>query len=29
MRQGQVAPKGKWTGSPHGGVKAPEAIAAA
>ena len=26
MRQGQVAPKGKWTGNPQGGVKAPEAL---
>ena len=25
MRQGEVAPKGKWTGNPQGGVKAPEA----
>jgi FdhE protein len=26
MRQGQVAPKGKWTGTPQGGVKAPDAL---
>jgi FdhE protein len=26
MRQGQVAPKGKWTGNPQGGVKAPNAL---
>jgi FdhE protein len=26
MRQGQVAPKGKWTGNPQGGVKAPDAL---
>ena len=26
MRQGQVAPQGKWTGNQQGGVKAPEAL---
>jgi len=26
MRQGEVAPQGKWTGSPQGGVKAPDAL---
>ena len=26
MKQGGFAPQGKWTGSPQGGVKAPEAI---
>jgi FdhE protein len=26
MRQGEAAPKGKWTGNPLGGVKAPEAV---
>jgi FdhE protein len=26
MKQGQVAPKGEWTGNPQGGVKAPEAL---
>jgi FdhE protein len=26
MRQGEVAPQGKWTGNPQGGVKAPEAL---
>jgi FdhE protein len=26
MRQGQVASKGKWTGTPQGGVKAPDAL---
>jgi FdhE protein len=26
MRQGQVAPKSKWTGNPQGGVKAPDAL---
>ncbi len=26
MRQGEVASKGSWTGSPTGGVKAPEAL---
>ena len=26
MRQGEVAPQGKWTGSALGGVKAPEAL---
>ena len=26
MRQGQVAPKGKWTGTPQGGVRAPDAL---
>jgi FdhE protein len=26
MRQGQVAPQGKWTGNSQGGVKAPEAL---
>jgi len=26
VRQGEVAPKGKWTGDPSGGVKAPEAL---
>ena len=26
MRQGEVAPKGKWVGNPLGGVKAPDAL---
>ena len=26
MRQGEVAPTGKWVGSPQGGVKAPEPL---
>jgi FdhE protein len=26
MRQGEVAPQGKWTGSPSGGVQAPAAL---
>ena len=26
MRQGEVASQGKWTGSPQGGVKAPDAL---
>ncbi len=26
MRQGEVAPQGKWTGNPSGGVKAPEPL---
>lgn len=26
MRQGEVAPKGSWTGNPLGGVKAPDAL---
>jgi FdhE protein len=26
MKQGYVAPQGKWTGNPSGGVKAPEAL---
>ena len=26
MRQGEVAPQGKWIGDPFGGVKAPEAL---
>jgi FdhE protein len=26
VRQGEVAPKGKWIGDPTGGVKAPEAL---
>ncbi len=26
MKQGNVAPQGKWTGNPSGGVKAPEAL---
>ena len=26
MRQGEVAPKGSWTGNPLGGVKAPEPL---
>lgn len=26
MRQGEVAPQGKWTGDPSGGVKAPPAL---
>jgi FdhE protein len=26
MRQGEVAPQGKWMGNPQGGVKAPDAL---
>src|SRR5579859_4018836 len=26
MRQGEVAPKGSWTGNPSGGVKAPDPL---
>ena len=28
MRQGEVAPQGKWTGSALGGVKAPQPTSA-